>query len=109
VDGTTIQFIFLSFGIGLLIGGLTSYYVMRRSLNRNIKSITDHFKVISTQKEIKEEKSDSRRENLLLLADKLRQIENNIQKIREKELNGYIEDLNRLLDQTGIAQIENKN
>lgn len=109
MDGTTLQFIFLSFGIGLLIGGLTSYYVMRRSLNRNIKSITDHFKVISTQKVIKEEKSDSRRENLLLLADKLRQIENNIQKIRDKELNGYIEDLNRLLEQTGIGQIENKN
>lgn len=109
MDGTTLQFIFLSFGIGLLIGGLTSYYVMRRSLNRNIKSITDHFKVISTRKEIKEEKSDSRRENLLLLADKLRQIENNIQKIRDRELNGYIEDLNRLLEQTGIGQIENKN
>lgn len=109
MDGTMFQFIFLSFGIGLLIGGLTSYYVMRRSLNRNIKSITDHFKVISTQKEIKEEKSDSRRENLLLLADKLRLIENNIQKIRDRELNGYIEDLNRLLDQTGIAQIEKKN
>jgi len=109
VDGTTFQFIILSFGIGLLIGGLTSYYVMRRSLNRNIKSITDHFNVITTQKVKKEEKVDSRRENLLLLADKLRQIENNIQKIRDRELNGYIDDLNQLLDQTGIAQIDKKN
>ena len=109
MDGTTYQFIFLSFGIGLLIGGLTSYYVMRRSLNRNIKSITDHFNIITTHKEIKEGKVDTRRENLLLLADKLRQIENNIQKIRTRELDGYIDDLNRLLDQTGIGQIDKKN
>lgn len=107
MDWITIQFIILAFGIGLLIGGLTSYYFMRRSLNKNIKSINDHFKDLTSQKDTKDDTKESRRENLLLLADKLKQIENNIQKIRRRELDNYINDLNQILDQTGITQIDN--
>ena len=102
----TLQFILLAFAIGLLFGSLIAYYIMRRSIKKNIKSISENIRILTAQRETKEQEIDLKKENLLLLADKLKQIENNIQTIRRREYKIYINSLNRLLDQTGIAQID---
>ena len=109
MEFAALQYLLLAFSIGFLSGSLMSYFFLRRTINKNIKSISQRIHALYSEKERKAKESESRRENLLLLADKLRQIENNIQKIREKEYNSFINNLNQLLNQTGIAKINDKN
>ncbi|MFC1513696.1 hypothetical protein ACFL5P_01680 [candidate division KSB1 bacterium] len=108
MDWLTMQFYVLTFGLGLLIGSLISYFMMRKTIRKNMETIANQMNIINTQKIQKERKMKERRDNMLLLADKLKQIEDNIQKIRKQEYNSYLNSLNRLLDQTGISKIGKK-
>jgi len=96
----------LVFGTGMLIGCLIAYVLVRRSINQNMKSLSQIINVIGKHKAVKEQDGEIRKENLLLLANKLKNIESNIQKIRQKEYGNYIVGLNRLLNSIGIAEIK---
>ena len=104
----TVQIIILSFGIGLMLGTLLSYFFMRRVINKKIKSLSFHITQLKAHKDYTALKIETRKENLLLLADKLRKIENSLEKLRQKEYDTYITSLNLLLDQKGISRIEDK-
>ena len=108
MDIFTVQMLLLLFGIGLLLGSLVSYFIMRRVLEKNIESLSRNLKILNSRNVIKSGQNQDRREDLILLADKLKQIENNLQKIRQKEFSSYIDNLNRLLGETGITQITSK-
>jgi hypothetical protein len=104
---TAIQLIILSFGIGLLVGALVSFYILKRTLKKNLNALSEKFKLPhNVRREHSEIDYKQRKANLLLLADKLRQIEHNIQEIRKSEFNSYLSDLNRLLDRKGISKID---
>ncbi len=108
MDIYTIQLLILVLGIGLLFGSVISYFIMHRILQKNITSLSQKIKILNAQQEDLPLEKGKRREDLLVLASKLKQIENNIQMIRQKEFNTYIDKLNRLLDQTGITQVNVK-
>ncbi len=108
MDIYTIQLLILVLGIGLLFGSVISYFIMHRIMQKNITSLSQKIKILNAQQEELPLEKGKRREDLLLLANKLKQIENNIQMIRQKEFNTYIDKLNRLLDQTGITQVNVK-
>jgi len=108
MDWHTIQLILLAFVVGLILGTMLSYIFMRRIINKNIKSLSRHITQLQAHNNHVALKIDARRENLLLLVDKLRQIENNLGKIRQKEFNAYISNLNLLLDEKGISRIDDK-
>ncbi len=105
---TTAHIVLLAFGFGLIAGSLTAYFVMRWSLKKNIKSFSRTVHVIKSQKDSKDNDHHYRKENLVLLADKLRQIETNLKRIRDKELNNHISGLNNLLNDIGISKIESE-
>jgi len=108
MDYKAVQLILLSFSIGLLLGGLISFYIMKRALKKNLTALSNKMKLLhNTREESAERNFIQRKANLLLLADKLRQIEHNIQEIRKNEFDSYISDLNRLLDKKGISKIQN--
>jgi len=109
MDWHTIQFILLAFGVGTMFGTLLSYFFMRRIINKNMKSLSRHITQLNAHNNHTARKINARRENLLLLADKLRQIENNLEKLRQKDFNMYLNSLNFLLDQKGITRIDDKN
>ncbi|MFC1556861.1 hypothetical protein ACFL6I_03235 [candidate division KSB1 bacterium] len=102
----TIHIVLLAFGFGLLLGCFLAYIVMRRSLRQSMKSFSEVVGVMSSQRAEKEQEYQARKDNLLLLAHKLKQIESNIQKLRRKEYNEYIADLNELFNSIGISEIE---
>ena len=108
MDIFSVQMLLLLFGIGLLLGSLVSYFIIRRVLQKSIKSLSRHLKILNSRNVIKSGENQNRREDLILLAEKLEQIENNLQRIRQKEFSTYIDNLNRLLDETGITQITSK-
>ncbi len=111
MDIYTIQLLILVLGIGLLFGSVISYFIMHRIMQKNITSLSQKIKILNAQQEDLPLEKGKRREDLLvlaILAGKLKQIENNIQMIRQKEFNTYIDKLNRLLDQTGITQVNVK-
>lgn len=109
MDWHTIQFTLLAFGIGLMLGALVSYFFMRQVINKNIEPLSRHIIQLKAHNKHTIQKIDERRENLVLLANKLRQIEKNLQKIRRKEFDTYLDNLNALLSQKGITCIDDQN
>ena len=106
---TTLNLTLIAFGFGILLGCLVSYFIMRRTIYRNMKSLTNVVNMLSSQKAVKEQEYQARKESLLLLAHKLKQIESNIHKLRRKEYDKHINGLNRLLDSIGISKVNEDN
>lgn len=108
MDWHTIQFFLLAVSVGMMLGILLSYFLMRRIINKNIKSLSRHITQLQAHNNHATRKINARRENLLLLVNKLRKIENNLEKIHQKEFDTYLNNLNLLLDQKGITRIDDK-
>ncbi|MCP4727121.1 MAG: hypothetical protein GY863_18930 [bacterium] len=71
-----------------------------------MRSIANLAQILNNQKTKDKKEFNARRENILLLADKLKQIESSSNVNRKKEYSKHIDKLNQLLSQTGISEIE---
>lgn len=102
---TTVQFLLVAFGLGLMCGSIISYTFTRRLIKRNMKSLSEMVTVLNSRKAEKEQEYQARKDSLLLLANKLKHIETNMKNTRRKEYHKHISGLNRILDDIGIAPI----
>ncbi len=101
-----IQLLILIFVFGVTIGCITAYFFMKRAINKNMRSIANLAQILNNQKSKDKKEFNARRENILLLAEKLKQIESSVSVSRKKEISKHIDKLNQLLSQTGISEIE---
>ncbi len=102
---TTAHILLIAFGFGLLVGCLVSYFIIRNTLHKNMRSLAHAVRVLHDRRDEKEREDLSKKESLLVLADKLKQLETNLKQVRAKEFGKYISKLNKLLNESGIAEI----
>ncbi len=107
MDTFTIQIIIISFCIGLTTGSIAAYCWMRRALNKNMRSITQLVHSLNFHRTKRLNDYDAKKENLVLLSNKLKKIESDSNENKDEELNCHINKLNQLFSQTGIAKIKN--
>jgi len=105
---TTMQLIILSLFSGIFIGAIVTMVFIRAFIKNKIKPA----KIKQPLKLNKSNINDNikeRKENLVLIAQKLKNIEKNIKKINTLAQNNYINDLNNILGTKGIAPIKKDN
>ncbi|MFC1556287.1 hypothetical protein ACFL67_04305 [candidate division KSB1 bacterium] len=102
---TTAHILLIAFGFGLLIGCLVSYFIIRNTLHKNMRSLARAVRVLHDRRDEKEREDHSRKESLVILADKLKRLETNLKQVRVKEYKKHISELNKLLNDAGIAEI----
>lgn len=97
--------IVLAFTSGISVGCIAAYVLMRRAIKQNMKSLSKIVNDLNKHRKVKEKDFEARKDNILLLTNKLKQIESNIHKIRSKDYNEHISGLNKLLGEIGIGRI----
>ena len=91
--------------LGIFCGSLISYLLFRHTLNKRLKEFNSFLKSISTLHKVKNDFDKKKANALILLNEKFKELNKEIQKSKNPEYDEYLRDLNQILNQKGIKDI----